>query len=389
MKVVGYAYPWDYVGDSAAVSRSLAVGVDAVAVAASYHACRAASPLHPTRRVLDVPASACYIPVRDEAWRGHRLVPSPPSWSDDADLFALAERALGDRGLGVEAWVVLTHHDQFGLTHPDVATRNAFGDVYPYALCPAASDVREYCVTLVEEIVRLSGCSGVVLEACGPTGFDHASQHDKSEFARWSTPAEQLLSLCFCEACTNALNERGVDVDHLGQLARDGVDGHAGSVEESLGVELADEVAAYRGSLSAALRHAIVQRVGEVREGVAVTAHVAAGRWSTGAFPASGGGTFGGVTSVVANCWDASSAYEELESLARLVGRDCRVGAYLRLDRGWDESLEARLARYVAAGVRELHLYHLGLLSASGLETASRVVEVARSLVESIAEVSP
>jgi hypothetical protein len=376
VRAVGYAYPWDYAGDPEAAQRALDVGVGVVALAAAYHATRAVSPLSPTRRLLDVPESACYVPVRDEAWRGHRLKPSAPTWSDDPDLFGSAERRLTRAGLAVEAWIVLSHHDQLGREHPDLAVRNAFGDVYTYALCPRATDVRDYCVTLAEEIVRASPCRGVVLEACGPMGLDHASLHDKSEYARWSSTAQQLLSICFCDACESALADVGIDVTRLAQLVRDGVDNGADSVEESLGSELADGVASYRGTLSALLRREIVQGVHEVRD-VEVTVHTSPDRWSTGAFPASGEtGSFAGVTRVVANCWDGLHAAKELSSLALVVGDRCALGAYLRLDRGWDESsVESTIDEYVRSGMTELHLYHLGLLSRAGLDTARRVVK--------------
>ncbi|MGE5765212.1 MAG: hypothetical protein ACM3ZF_15490, partial [Mycobacterium leprae] len=63
-RVVGYAYPWDYVGDPAAAERAAGMRLDAVAVAASYHSTRAGTPLHPEHRVFEEAESACYVPVR-------------------------------------------------------------------------------------------------------------------------------------------------------------------------------------------------------------------------------------------------------------------------------------------------------------------------------------
>jgi hypothetical protein len=151
MRSVGYAYPWDYVGDPAAAPRAADLGLDAVAIAASYHATRAATPLHPDRRIFEAEHAACYVPVREQAWRGHRLVPALPGRDLDGDSFGNACRQLTAEGLQVEAWIVLTHNSTLGRGHPDLVVRNAFGDVYPYALCPAAQDVQEYCLTLVEE----------------------------------------------------------------------------------------------------------------------------------------------------------------------------------------------------------------------------------------------
>jgi hypothetical protein len=49
------------------------------------------------------------------------------------------------------------------------------------------------------------------------------------------------------------------------------------------------------------------------------------------------------------------------------------LGAYLRLDHEWDR-VDDDLARYASLGVRELHLYHLGLMSKTSTESAARIV---------------
>lgn len=201
MRLTGYAYPWDFVGDPEAVARIAALGPDTVALAATYHAARVATPTHPRRRVLEISESACYVPVRDEAWRGRRLRPASPDWLGDADSFGRAHESLAAGGLVTDAWVVLCHDDTLGRRHLDLVTRNAFGDLYPYALCPASPDVREYAQTLLEEVVLAHPVRGVVLEACGPVGVEHAALHDKTAFATWRPIDSALLSLCFCDAC--------------------------------------------------------------------------------------------------------------------------------------------------------------------------------------------
>lgn len=378
MNIVGYSYPWDYVGDPGAVERAVALGVDVIALAASYHACRAVSPLHPTRRVMDVAHSALYVPVRDEAWRGQRLVPSTPDWSSDDDLFNGARRQLVDVGLAVDAWIVLTHHDDLGRKNPELAVKNAFGDVYTYALCPQAPDVRQYCLTLVEEVLRSGKCRGVVLEACGPVGVDHAGAHDKTEFARWTSVVKELLSLCFCDHCRAGLNDLGVEVDELARRVVVAVGGGAPSLNEALGDELADRVATFRSGLAGRFREEIVEKVHDVQANATVTVHLSANQWATGSFP----GTFddeslSGVTCAVANCWDRELAERELQRLRALVGDGRRVGAYLRLDRGWenDSQIDDHLNRYANAGMDELHLYHLGLVAQSGLDVGRRLIE--------------
>jgi hypothetical protein len=377
VKAVGYSYPWDYVGDPLAAPRAAALGVDVVALAASYHAVRAVSPLHPTRRIMEVPHSACYVPVREEAWREHRLVPSGPAWSDDNNLFASARNQLVDVGLEVDAWIVLTHNDDLGREHPDLVVRNAFGDQYSYALCPSAPDVREYCLTLVEEVLRVAECRGLVVEACGPMGLDHADVHDKSGFASWSTTARQLLSICFCQHCHRGLEAGGVEVDELARRVKSGIDGNATSVRDALGDDLVGQVASFRLSLNTQLRKELVQRVLEVKPSTTITLHASANTWATGSSPALGdAGSLAGVTTTVANCWGPSSGEYELQTLHALIEDRSRLGAYLRMDQGWSSAsvVEDNIGRYVRAGMNELHLYHLGMVSRVGLEVAARVM---------------
>ena len=154
MSVVGYAYPWDVVGDPAAAQRMLDVGVDAIALAANYHAARAATPLHPEHRFVDVEHAACYLPVRTDRWRGRRLVPAQPS-RVGSDSFRRARDELRRVGLPVHAWIVLTHNSLLGTRHAEYSARNAFGEPLRHGLCPAHDEVVDYCTTLVAEIVDL------------------------------------------------------------------------------------------------------------------------------------------------------------------------------------------------------------------------------------------
>src|SRR5690606_35641882 len=137
-------YPWDVVGDDAAAERIASTGVTGVALAAAYHSVRAATPRHPAHRVVDAAHAAVYFPVRPEAWAGRRLVPEEGAeWAGPAAYEAAAER-LSAAGLEVEPSVVLTHSSKLGEHHPELCVTSAFGDRYPYALCPSSEDVVEY-----------------------------------------------------------------------------------------------------------------------------------------------------------------------------------------------------------------------------------------------------
>ena len=209
VNVTGYAYPWDAIDDDAAASSAAELGVDVVALAATYHATRVVTPLHPTRRVLDVPYSAAYFPIRPDAWRDQRLQPRAPAWMASGDVLQRSRSAIRHaRDWPVVAWVVVAHDDDLGATHPEVVARNAFDEPYPYSLCPSSDEVRSYCGTLVEEVMVTTASRGVVLEACGAIGVEHGSLHDKSDMAALNEAERWLLSICFCRSCRDGAGRR-------------------------------------------------------------------------------------------------------------------------------------------------------------------------------------
>jgi len=369
VSVTGYAYPWDYLDDNGAPGRAAALGIDVVALAATYHATRVATPLHPTRRITELPHSAAYFALRDDIWHGQRLRPREPEAWIGADSFERARSLLTREGLEVDGWIVLTHNDDLGEANRELLVRNAYGESYSYALCPRHDDVREYCRTVTQEVLRVGGLRGVVLEACGPMGLDHSGTHDKVAMAQWSTVERQLLSICFCSSCEIALSKIGIDPVLLSRSIREGLARGVTSMEEALGVDTA-AVATCRVSLATTLQHELMVAAHAVDPSATITLHTSANPWATGSFPASSPETLAVVTCAVANCWNPESAGAELAGLGTLTNE---LGAYLRLDNEWGH-VDEDLAQYSDLGVRELHLYHLGLLSQSSAESAARIV---------------
>ena len=159
------------------------LGLDAVALAASYHATRAGTPLHPVHRIFEAETAACYVPIRESAWRGQRLVPVAPDWDPGGDSFGNAFRQLTDQGLPVEAWIVLAHNSALGREHCDLVVRTRSATATRTRL--PVSRVQEYCLTLVQESsrVRPTTCGS---RSCGPWGSNHAGIHEKTEFALWA-----------------------------------------------------------------------------------------------------------------------------------------------------------------------------------------------------------
>jgi hypothetical protein len=176
-RIGAYLYPWDVDGDPAAADRIAGLGLTGVTLAAAYHAVRAVTPFHPRHRIVtrDAGVYYCADPAR---WDGRRLRPGAAGTAageaDPAGSFERAATALRAAGLSVTAWVVLTHNSRLAASG-EHAVRNAFGDVYPWALCAGSAAVREYTATLAAEVAALPGVDAIELEACGWYGFEHGS----------------------------------------------------------------------------------------------------------------------------------------------------------------------------------------------------------------------
>ncbi|MFD9741080.1 hypothetical protein [Umezawaea sp. NPDC059074] len=374
---IAHVYPWDVIGDPLAAQRYADLGVDAVALAASYHTVRAATPLHPEHRMVDARHAAFYLPVRDEAWDGRRLVPAEPAWVDGDNSFGAAADALRAVGLPVYAWTVLTHSSRLGDLHPDVNVVNAFGDRYPYALCTANLDVVEYATTLVTEVLDLGRPDGIVLEACGPLGFFHGGHHEKTDGADWNPVQQKLLSLCFCVVCAVRYQDAGLDVDDLRATVRAAVDAGVPSVEEALG-DLAKPVSAVRTGIVRDLRRALVALVRERAPRIRIALHATGDEWATGPFATVAPAVDADVDVLTVFCWaGVDAATPGIRALREVAGPDARLASYVLAlpPKAVDgEALLEEWKRYAAEGVEEFHLYHAGLASQPRLDALRHAV---------------
>ena len=156
-------------------------------------------------------------------WRGAALRPADPG-DGPAGSFERAAGALHAAGLRVNAWVVVAHNGRLGAAHPEYAVRNAYGDVYPWALCIGSPEVAAYAATLSAEVAALGCVDAVELEACGWYGYDHGSAHDKTGGVPPGGTAAGLLDVCFCAACARALRDAGADHGDLARQVRDALD---------------------------------------------------------------------------------------------------------------------------------------------------------------------
>ncbi|MEV4642373.1 hypothetical protein AB0J80_33985 [Actinoplanes sp. NPDC049548] len=353
----GHAYPWDVLGDPDFSGRVTKAGLDTVTLAATYHSTRAATPLHPARRLVDARHAALYRPVRMEAWAGRRLRPATPDWVAEPDPFGSAVVVLREAGLRVNAWIVLTHDTRLGRANLDVTVVNCFGEPYPYALCPANADVRRYAATLAAEALRGVRVDAVSLEACGQLGADHLGHHEKTAGA-FTAYERRLLSVCCCTACRTAWQRAGADDALMVRSLREALRGGPPLDEERAALVLAA-----RHEHTDALRAEVLTAVHSAAPGVPVVLHASPDPWATGPSPGLTLTAAADVDALLVPAWPADPATATLISDATLYGRplDAYVTVLSEVDR---DTLLAHVRRLREAGADRFSLYHLGLAPA-------------------------
>ncbi|MGW4487077.1 hypothetical protein ACWEOE_24930 [Amycolatopsis sp. NPDC004368] len=362
MKVTGYAYPWDVLGDPGFVPRAQDLPVDEVAVALTYHSTRAATPHLPERTSVIARTAASYRPVRDAVWQGRELRPSTPDWVAQPDSGGDAVRLLNTAGIPAAAWLVLTHNSQLGTEFPQYTVHNCFGESYPWALCPAQPAVREYAATLTAEAVAGLELSSVILEACGPLGAVHQHQHEKTDGV-WAPAVARLLSICCCDAC--AEGRPGLDPAQVRETLRAEVrrlldTGDLTVTADRLPAGLKAAVLTGRQQATDALRAAVLT---ELEPGTRIVLHGALDPWVTGALPGLTPTAADDAAVVVLQNWAPGQGSVDAVAAAReALPEDVAVGSYITAVAASPvPDIEAYVTSLGKAGATELHLYHLGL----------------------------
>ena len=383
MWVTGYCYPWDVADDPGFADRASEIGVDEVAIAASYHATRAATPFRTDRTSMVADRAGLYRPVREEVWGARTLRPSPGPWADPSqDKVADAVSVVRDAGLRTALWVVLTHNSALGLENPDRTVRNCFGEHYGWALCPAHEDVREYAATLAAEAVRDLRPDTVILESCGQMGAVHQHMHEKTD-AVWSPSVARLLSICCCSACTTAWQRAGLDPERIIALLREQVrsimaTGDLGATADGLPEDIGAALLRTRQQHTDALRATVLAEVGSAGR---VILHASNDPWATGALPGLTPFTPDDIDAVVLPGWQVGPAALDAVRATRAALPDTvDVGSYVT---AVAPTPVADIASHVrdlhAAGAGELHLYHLGLAGPARLPYLRDAVSAAHT----------
>lgn len=217
MTAAVYAYPWNFNDLDADLARVRALGADEISLAASYHAGKFLQPGDARSRVYFPEDGTVYFRRR----KTYGIV-QPQVSALTAERDVLAE-LCGRDDIAVNAWTVLLHNTRLGTRHPALTVRNAFGDAYPYSLCPSQAEVSAYAVTLCADLAENYRLKSLLLETPGFLTYGHGFHH---EFAQVVPNAwlDAMLGLCFCDPCRAGAKRVGIDADGLARRICTAVD---------------------------------------------------------------------------------------------------------------------------------------------------------------------
>jgi hypothetical protein len=254
-----WAYPWDFLdeGVDTVLDRVAEAGLNGVSVAAAYHNVRALCPHNPRRAVYHGEGGVLYFRPPDDIFAETRIRPVISDLVGQEELLPELCQAAHKRGLKVHAWTVLHHNSRLGAAYPDCSLQNAFGDRYPFGLCPSNPDVRAYTTGLVRALAAYETLDTIDLESLGYMGIDHSGHHAK-QGVETDEMHRFLLSLCFCPHCASRMEANGVDADAARETVarelRDFFNGRfrmtreetLGALEDVLGEETCEGILAAR-----------------------------------------------------------------------------------------------------------------------------------------------
>nr|WP_315482315.1 hypothetical protein [uncultured Undibacterium sp.] len=207
-----YTYAWDIadIGVTQFIDDMLNMGITDVTVATAYHAGKFIRPhaKNPPRVIFPEDGVTYFDP---DLQRYNEI--QPQAHSDQA-LRAVLPALLKDGRLKVHGWTVLLHNTRLGTEFPQYTVKNAFGDPYVYSLCPMQAAVFDYAVNLCADLSHQHALHSIVLETPGWQPYGHGYHHEFAQVA--SNPwLDNMLGMCFCDACKSAAKDKGIAIDAL------------------------------------------------------------------------------------------------------------------------------------------------------------------------------
>lgn len=214
-----FVYPWTLrEGDKDALIQTYAeqVGTNALYVNGSYHSGRFLQPLSEQKILTRHGSGLSFEP--DISMYPEELQPV----MDETVQPGLHEEIRGScerHGVAYNSWIVGLHSSSLGRAHPQYCSKNIFGAVFDYALCPSQPVVRQYLKGLVRNVCTVLKPRNLLLETPNFIGYIHGHHHELL-LSQLGPVGEYLMSLCFCPSCQQRGEEAGIDVDALQEIVR-------------------------------------------------------------------------------------------------------------------------------------------------------------------------
>ena len=212
-----YAYAWDIqdIGVKNFIDEMLAMGIHDVTLATSYHAGKFIRPHAKNPPCVIFPEDGVvYFEPQLSTEKKQPYGEIKPLAHSDTAIRAVLPELIADGRVRVHAWTVLMHNTRVGTAYPQYCTKNAFGDAYVYSLCPMQSAVFDYAIALCSDLGSQYPITSMVLETPGWLPYAHGYHHEFAQVAN-NALLDNLLGLCFCDACQAAAKETGIAIDAL------------------------------------------------------------------------------------------------------------------------------------------------------------------------------
>lgn len=362
-----YAYSWNLLALDRELGAMADMGMRHLTLAASYHAGKFIQPRDRGRRVYFPEDGTVYFRARSE--RYGKLKPQAARIVDDER--DVLKDACDDGRLRCRAWTVLNHNSRLGWAHPEVVVRNAWGDPYPYALCPANPHVAAYAVALCADLADQHDLESLLLETPGWLTYDHGYHHEFAQLAP-NAEASALLGLCFCDHCLAGARGAGIDATRLQETVRRRIDAlladEAGEARED------PDLAAFHGWRAGVVTALCAEIRANVRREVEVHAISTCQRPHANAYLE--GHDLGALAAVLDGIElpiyqpSAAAAASDFAWATRAVGDARKCGVILRPgypDMADKDQLRESVRPMIAARVRSMSFYNYGLLPAANL----------------------
>lgn len=390
MQVALYVHPFDFSALDAqgGLSRLRDMGVRQLSLASSYHDGRWLTPWHPQRRIRFLEDGCTHFRPSSNYGLLQPQASSEVSESGPSPLEKLC-LAAPSHGLSVRSWAVLGHNSRLGLQHPELTVANAYGDRYPYALCPSQQSVQDYFGSLIHDLAGHRGLDSIELEALGQMGFSHSSHHDKR-----SIDAKGLLafalSACFCDACLEMHRRLGSDGDAVRVKTREFIAKNTTDADamEALAVPFDDagleaSQAEWVEAILAVRRHivaSLARLVRKARGNCRIALQVHPDRWFTGSqLSVESAQEFSPDDERVLTCYGSSPSQVEdllthsgMQAISMTKRRVCIWPKAPQFTS--DDDLRELKQLCSQQGVDTIAIYHLGLLPWRTVERAARIL---------------